>query len=380
MNSREIYNLLLTHYLFISLMISGLTFAIVLFFTTKVKWLPLDFFTLTAIIPMSILIVYQCFFIKNTYSNIGFTFGELCPLFQYNYYGTFSEKIKRKLQKSWLFYVTIILVIAPFVIIEVIRIYIWKLGSSNPPSYFYLHESTTWALLLDIFNHLITYLILFMLGIIIWLLIELIFIINGLLDKDKQNKYKVKINVFKVEEIGGLKPLNSFVLFTVSNYFIIIALFVISYIPPNETNFYNILITPEIVILILMLLIGVILFFITQEVIRKLIDDSVRLELERTNKNYQEAYEKVIEICSNKKTNDDKYELEKLQVTMNILEKEKTKINQILGKKFESKTMSTFFTSFIPPSYVLIQKITGLNISDNLLPYIIHIINIKIGM
>jgi ABC-type multidrug transport system fused ATPase/permease subunit len=217
-----------------------------------------------------------------------------------------------------------------------------------------------------------------MLAIIIWLLIELIFIINGLLDKDKQNKYKIKINVFKIEEIGGLRPLNSFVLFTVSNYFIIITLFIISYIPPNETNFYNILITPEIVILILMLLIGVILFFITQIVIRKLINEGVRLELERTNQNYQAAYEKVIEICSNKKTNDDKYELEKLQVTMDILEKEKTKINQILEKKFETKTISTFSASFLPPSFVLIQKITGLNLSDNLFTYIMHIITIKI--
>ena len=372
---REVYNKLSVNYRLTSLTISLIIFIILLFFTTKVKWYPLDFISLVVATTMSILVGYQYMFINKISSNICPTFEELSPLFQNNHYVTFSQDLERKLQKSWLFYSTVILVITPFVILELIKVWKWR-WSNELLNLFYLYEPTPWSLLLDIFNHVIGYLILFLLAKIIWIIIELTLIINELQDKDNQKKDIVKINVFEVEEIGGLRPLSSFVQFIVSNYFIIITLFIISYVPPNETT-YKILITPEIIILIVMLLIGIILFMTTQKTIGNLIDKGIKLELDRINRNYEETYYKVIEICSNKRTNNNKNELEELRITLDILETEKIRIKKIKDKKFDIKTVFTFVTTTLPPIIALIQKILALSLLDKLMLYFV---NIKISL
>jgi hypothetical protein len=356
---QEIYNKLSVNYWFTSLAISVMTFVLFLFFTTKVKWLPFDSSSLVVSVAMSILIGYQYAFVKNISSKIRLTFEKLRPLFQNNHYQTFSQHLERKLQKSWLFYSTIIIVIAPFVILELIKVWKWKLSNGVPP-YFYLFDPTPWSLLLDAFNEVIGYSILFLLAIIIWIIIELTLNISELQKNDE-----VKIDVFDVEEIGGLKPLSSFVLFIVSNYFIIITLTIISYVPPNATTYFRIyskvLITPEIIILVVMLLIGVILFITTQKTIRNLIDKGIRLELEKINRNYKEAYDRVIEICSNNRTVGNKNELEELRVTLDILEKERTKIKQIQDKKFDTKMMITFMSTVLLPTLTLIKQIMNLS-------------------
>ena len=173
--------------------------------------------------------------------------------------------------------------------------------------------------------------------------------------------------MFEVEEIGGLRPLSTFVLFIVSNYFIIITLIIITYIPPNEAIYFHIyskvLITPEMIILITMLLTGVILFITTQITIRNLIDKAIKLKLEGINRNYEEIYDKVIEINSNKRTDDYKKELEGLKTNLEIIEKEEVRIKQIKDKKFDIKTVITFIITVLIPTTILIKQIIDLSVA-----------------
>ena len=99
-------------------------------------------------------------------------------------------------------------------------------------------------------------------AIIIWIMIELYLIVNEL-----REKYSISINVFNIDETGGLKPLSAFILLIVSSYFIFITLFMIETLRPID--FYNVFarpipITYPMIILILMLLLDVFFFIITQ--------------------------------------------------------------------------------------------------------------------
>lgn len=361
MKIREICNKVLANYRLTSLTISGLIFLIFLLFTMKVKIFQFEFNIypfefnnyLYVSIAMSISIGYQYAIIKNSLSRIRPTFGKLDCLFQIGQYQVFSQDLEKKLHKSWLCYLTIIIVVLPFAILELI----------TEPSYFYLFKDTLWYRLFDIFNFLIKYLNLFLMGIIIWIMITLALIVNEL-----KEKYTVNIDVFDVDETGGLKPLRLFVLSIVSNYFIIIALAIISCIQPITLPpitwatlhlYIHNIITSEIIILILMFLIGVILFITTQQTTRKLIDKGVKLELIKINRKYKETYDKVTEISSRKGNNDNEKELEKLRVILDLLEKEEVTVNRIKHKRFDLRVIFTFITTALIPLITLIEKITG---------------------
>lgn len=218
MRIRKIYNELLANYCFTSLTISGTIFLIFLFFTTKVKYFSFDI----SLSVLCILIGYQ-YAIKESFSyRLFLTFGKMSHLFQNNQYPKFSQSMEKKFHKSWLYYLTIIAVVAPTMIPDLSRVWSWKWSNGPTPRFFdfYLFEPTLWSLLLVVISHIIVYLMLALLAVIIWRIIELTFIVNEL-----KEKYEVNIDVFNVDETGGLQLLRSFVQSLLSNYFIIITLY-----------------------------------------------------------------------------------------------------------------------------------------------------------
>jgi hypothetical protein len=355
---REDYNKIFANYWLIALLISGTAFLISLFFTTKVKSFPLDFNTFVISAAMSISIGYQYALIKNIRSKILQTFKKLSSLFQGHQYQKFSLALDRKLRRSWRFYLTIILVVTPFIILELNKVWKWKLLKQEPP-YFYLSEPTLWSLLLDIFNEVFIYLILFLLAVVIWIIIELTFI-----TKELNEKYEINADIFNVDETGGLKPLRILILSAVSNYFIVITLAIISYIPPVATIYFyiypKVLITPEIIMLTLMLLIGIVFFVTTQKTIRNLIDKSADLELEKINEKYKEIYDKIFKIVSSKMDNYNDKELGELRTALDLLEKRELKIKEIKSKRFDTKTIITFIFTVLLPILTLIHQIKTL--------------------
>jgi hypothetical protein len=245
-------------------------------FTTKVKSFPLDFHTFLETSSLSILIGYQLAAIQYIFTNIKQTFDKLKPLFKDAQFKTYSDFLDKKIQKSKMGYIIILLIVIPFVVLEFSRFWRWRISIGPNPLYFSLFEpSNQWALVFDIFNHIITYLALFLLAIIVWRVINLIEILNAL-DSDTS----ISGDIFHVDEMGGLRPLRNFILIVVSNYFIIITLAIISYISPAA------LISYEMVFLIILLLLGVILFVITLKTVRNLISRGLKQELGKINDEY----------------------------------------------------------------------------------------------
>ncbi|HII80395.1 MAG TPA: hypothetical protein HA261_08375 [Methanosarcina sp.] len=282
MEIREIYNKLAANYWLTSFLLSGLIFLIYSFLIFKIESYNYDFASLLITAAMSILIGYEYATIRYFFSKIYIIFIELEPSFPEKQYQTFSQDLKKKLRRSWQFYLIITVVVLPFIVLELIDILEYKFFNGTTLPYFYLFDDTLWSLLLDIINHIIEYLLLFLLGVIIWIMIELAMILNEL-----YKKYSLNVYVFNIYEIGGLKTLKTFVLSIVSHYFIILTLVIISYESLIESMFSNIIlrhkaiIPCEIIILSLMIFLGIIIFLKAQKLISYLIDKCMMLELNK---------------------------------------------------------------------------------------------------
>lgn len=333
------------NYFITSLILAVSIFSLFMFFTTRVKYLPPDFHTFLETSSLSILIGYQFLFIKYFHSNIGSTFNELKPLFKDDQF-----IMDRLLKKTANYYLTIVLIIVPFILLEFFRVLRWKFYSGSIPPYFYLFEpSNRWAIALDIINHIFGYLMLFLLAIIVWIIINIIENVTEL-----GSNTSITVDIFHIDKMGGLRPLRNFILIIVSNYFIIITLAILSYISPTAIISY------ETIFLITMLFLGVILFMITQRTIRNLILNGLKFELGKLNKEYKKNYYNLINLISDKEHVFNKEEVEKMTFILDILEKEKTKIERISPKNYDLRTIVTFITSFLIPTVTLIEKMLGI--------------------
>lgn len=348
---RRILNKFTSHYVIYSLGISFLIFSSFIFFTTRgLIFFPLDFHTLLETSSLSLLIGYQILGIKYLSLNIQPTFLKLKHIFKNKEFKIFCDYLEERYQITKMFYLVIIFVIVPFILIEINVFWGWKFSMGPTPPYFFLFEPyNRWSIVLDILNNLISHLMLLLLAIIIWMIINLIIIVNEL---DKNTS--IFIDIFHVDEMGGLKPLRNFITIIVSNYFIIITLAIISYISPKAVFSY------ETIFLINMLFLGVVLFVITQKTINNMINKGFEFELSRIHKEYKKAHNNLINIITDdNESNED--ELEKLSYVLDLLEKENNRvIKQRSLRKFEFKFIFTFIGSFLIPAITLIEKIQGL--------------------
>ena len=351
--TKTLSNKFAKHYLIYSLIISIAIFSSLVFLITKLNTYPLTSITFNTFLEISstcALIGYQCVAIKYSVTNIKPTFDKLKPLFNDNIFHTYSDNLDKKIQKSKMCYFIILLIVISFILLELIEFLRWKFYSGPSPLHFSLFEpSNQWALAFDIFNYIITYLALFLLAIIVWRVINLIEIVNVL-----DSNTSISVDIFHVDEMGGLRPLRNFILIVVSNYFIILTLAIISYISPAA------LISYEMVFLIILLLLGVILFVITLKTIRNLITRGLKQELGKISAEYKKNYNKSITIISDNEPEFNRDELKELSLILDILEKERTKIKQLGRRRYEFSTIITFICSFLLPTITLIEKIRGL--------------------
>ncbi len=116
----EIYNKLSANYWLTSIITSGIIFSIYLIFIESgiVESFPHANYTLLTSASPSILIGCEYALIKYFYSNLHQTFGKLDSLFQTGQYQLFSQDLEKRFRKSWLSYLTIVVVLIPFVIFE----------------------------------------------------------------------------------------------------------------------------------------------------------------------------------------------------------------------------------------------------------------------
>lgn len=340
-----------SNYLLYSMGIALSIIFLYLLLSVKVQFLFLTSYNLLSIYTTGILMGCQFALIAYFFSNVKETFNRIIPLFKENGFRSFQKELKTWLENKGSLNRIILLVVIPFILLEIIRLWQWKYSEGEIPLYFSLfNPSNNWAFLLDVINHILAYMMYLMLAILVWIVLGLTNTIVSL-----KKCPLLKIDVFHADGIGGLKPLQSFMLIIVSNYFIIIALAIIAFISPRSIVSY------ETLFLLLLLFMGVYLFFVTMSTIKTLMDRAVAVELDRIDDRCRMNYERLLEMTSLEKYEWQEEELEKLQLAMEFLEKEENRIRQIHEKHSSKKTISTFIGTFLIPAITLAEDLTGMS-------------------
>jgi hypothetical protein len=337
-------------YPIVSLIIAGMVYLTFKVFITKVVFFPWDFYTRLAISALSIQIAFQLAGIQYLINSMKSTFKELKWYIKSGEnVDNLNVRLEHRFYRSHLFYAIVAFVIVPKIIIELIRI----LGGGQT---YYIADKTALNLLFDIYNYFIVYLMLFLLAIILWIIYNISWALNEI--GSNPYKYLIKIDIFSVDKIGGLKALRSLVLKVLTIYFISITLAIIYYISPlsiiSYTTFF----------FIILLLVGIGFFLMELRTLRKLLRDSIEVEINKINERYQREYQKLMDIVSAGNYKDKLEELSWVKSTMETLHIERERLLQLYdsSKGYDLTTIVQFIGSIIPPLIAFFEKLFNFGI------------------
>lgn len=332
MGTGKILNKISLNYRISCLFITIFIFSIYIFFSTKLLYLPLDFITLSEISIISVLIGSQFFGIKYFSYEIKSKLLGLKPNFKEDQHQIYLDYLDEKFQKSKKYFLVLILIVFPFILFEILRFEESVSSGSLPLYYSYFEPSNNWAILFDVFNIIIRYLNLFLFAKIVWIMINLNIIVYEL---DK-NPY-INIDIFNID-LAGLNSMRGFIVLFITYFFIIISLLMSFNVSPKEFLSY------ETVFPYIVAFLGIILFISTKKTIKNLVNKHFKIELSKINEENKKIHNKIVSISTDKLNKDD---LEKLSISLDLLEREEIKIKQMLHKRFDFNELGKFISSFL---------------------------------
>ena len=337
----------------VSLIFASIIYLIFKFFSYKVVFFPWDFFHQLSVMTLSIQIAFQLAGIQYLLNNMKGTFRDLkwSPKNGESIVDLYVSFENRFCKSHW-FYVIVMSVIIPKIIIELIRI----LGGGRT---YYIVNKTMLYLLLDIYNSFVVYLMLFLLATILWIIYNISWFLNEIGSDPYRNL--VEIDIFSIDKIGGLKALRSLVLKVLTIYFISITLAIIYYISPSSIISYTTF------FFIVLLLVGISFFLMGIRTIRKLLRDKVEDEINKINERYQREHQKLMDIISEGNYKDKLEELNWVKSTMETLRIERERMLQLYkySKGYDLKTITQFVVSIIPPLLAFLDKLFNFGLEIN---------------
>jgi len=341
-------------YPIVSLIAGGIIYSIYRLFSTKVVFFPWEKFHILQVATLSILIAFQLAGIQYILNDMKKTFRELKL---YPEIGVSSDDLYVKLKDRfsseyrYRYYLLVAAVIVPFIIVELLDI---LRGGVT----YYIVEPTIWSLLLDIYNNIIGYLMLFLLAIILWIIFNIAWIFNEM--KNDSFRRLIKIEIFSVDRIGGLKQLRNFILKILTFYFVCITLAIISYISPFSILSY------ESFFLIILLLVGVGFFIVGLGTIRKLLKGRIEDEINNINKIYEGYHQIFMDIVSEGNYKNKEEELNLVPTILENLHIERERMLKFYGnaRGYDRITIIEFVISFILPLITFLQKLFSFGIKS----------------
>jgi hypothetical protein len=197
-----------------------------------------------------------------------------------------NERYPYDIFENWsanasLFYLIILFIILMFFLIDVLE-YFYGV------KYFFSSwdEMNHCGLLLDIYNYILTYLINFLLAVIIWIIISLTFTIRDISTYEYSSL--IMIEFLNYENRGYLGQLKNLISRIFTYYFICIGLAIASYFSPFSYLYYQSL------MYIFLLLIGIILFVQNLNYLKKILINNKIKKLKLLNNIYSEDFDKFL--------------------------------------------------------------------------------------
>jgi hypothetical protein len=342
------------HYLLFSWVLLFILYLIFVFFNFKVvtfklfsckdQTFELHFWSNFTILAMCLLIFYQLSGIKYLLDNIRNAFLEI-KLDQESKMNKndLYNMLEYKFMDSHFYYLIIGLSIIPFIFIDLTRP--WR---GFEILQFYHLNQTTWSLLLDIYLYAVSYSINLLMGIIVWIIINITWMFSKL--GNAIYRSRIHLDLLAADNIGGLGQLKNLVLKVFSYYFICISLAILTYINPFSFISY------ESIFFIMLFLIGICFVFTNFYFIHKILKEKVDSETNDLEDIFVRRRARLIDIISRGDYRSTDEELKWLSTVFEAIDNEMNRLNQINLKVFDFKTVVAFLsTSLFPILTKLLQ-------------------------
>ena len=308
-------------------------------FSTQVEcW---NLYTHIVVISVCILVAYGPAGIQYFLNNMRYVFGNLEPVPKYEEnILDLNHQLEVKFTKSKIYSVILIIVIIPFIAIDPIR------GECN--LYSMCEGATIWNILLDIFNYAITLLILYSMATILWIIFNISWALNEI--EGGSYRHVIKIDLFNVDKVGGLRPIKNLILKLVVYQFVTVSLGILSFVTPNEIIYH------EIIFLTMLFSITIYFFFKGLYVISKLLNDKQERETDTINELYQQQHQRLQNIISEEVYWDKEEKLDTILTSMEFLQDERERVLNASKRAYDFKVIFTFISTSLLPfatTYVL---------------------------
>jgi hypothetical protein len=213
--------------------------------------------------------------------------------------------------------------------------------------YYNWESDNIWALGLDIYNYLLSILILALLTELLWLITNIIRSINEI--GCASSAFSTAIDVFGISM--KLRPLRNFFLIFIVYYFIAIALVIYTYMSPSSKM------SIEPIYFMVLLVIGGLLFVAGLEAIQRIIDCRVENELDILNNRKKEQDHRLVEVVSSGNFRENAIEIEYISNVLEVIEKKRDSLLQVNRRAYDVTSVGLFISSFLIPLLTLLRLI-----------------------
>jgi len=313
--------------------------------SAMVLWLPWDKSTISIAAAMGLCLTSQLIGIPWFLTRMREAFSD-SPSFDGGSPQELFSLFQNRLCTRVAFYVTAAFVLLPFIALDVLKI--MQLGTTP----FYAAEHTHAALLVDIFNILLGYTLLYFLAVILWMILIVAWTLQDA--QGEPERMKVPVDILAPDGVGGLGSVQALVRSILTYYFFIVALLVISYLSPTQLWSY------QVIFIIILFIAGILFFFLGFGAIRNLVRGRVAHEMEALNGRIRTQYSRFMNIVSG----DDKTDVEALGKVRSVLDacySERSRMMTLYEKNtaFDIRTVAQSAASIIIPLLAFVEQLSS---------------------
>jgi len=240
----------------------------------------------------------------------------------------------------------IILVILPFLLLNIIAIL-------QSGTIFYGNRGTPAAFLLDIINYGSGYLILYLFAIVLWIVYVISETLRDIRETPLRNTIPLDINA--IDNLGGLGALQEFILAFLTYYFVIVALLILSYLPPGGIWSY------EMLFVVIVFLIGIFFFLPNLGAIRKLVRGKIMEMDGKINKCVKDERDRIQQLLSNPSTPETANEVSRIQNLITFYQDQHTHLQELYKNNpaFSIRTIAQSFAALLLPILAFMVEVTS---------------------
>jgi hypothetical protein len=327
-------------YPYVGVIITAFTAFIFFFFTRVVLFFPWEFFHQIYVISLSLLLGIQLTGTIYLFRELRQFFKSFIPGVYDNIHADllYAGWIRRVYRSGW-YYALLVIVFLPFVLL---------FGGFQ---YYGREPANPWSLPLDIFTLVTGYFMLYLLVILLWIMINIVWLLQDMGSPEFQPY--IRLDILAVDGVGGLKSLQDITVKTLFLYFICITLAIISDVSPftflSFESFFR--------IILLIAGLGVFIFMI--HIVRRIVRGRIETEIDKIDAGYRVQQDRLIEISHGKDSDMNLEALNPVKASLDALHTQRQRMLDLYVqcKGYDAVTLVKFSSSFILSLIAFIQKV-----------------------